>query len=574
MVVTRSKTLIDHKEPGHDKVASQDGPGNGAGTRGSPDDEYQPKPKRKMAKTTRTARASGGSRHRLREDRFTSLPLDVIYEILSFLTPLDLLRLARTNKALRNHLMSKRSRCVWKAARAVVVPPVPICPKGMSEPQLAVLLFARECTVCSKPITGTQNAWWTLHLRACNPCFKSTAVLGRVAAQQYAYLEDFRTVLELLPGENMFVRSQRRPDPRDDYYLSEDVRRMSEIVEHHQFRLEARVEGTSTDFEQFVEKTKSEICEQMDPARVLMEWGKKAEHVKRRMKNEMKETRRREVVSKLVELGHDVRDAQQASSAFLSVRPLTSTVWKRIQPKAEILARKENLVRTEMEETPIRKARKMAFGQRYSDFKSSYNAHPDTLMPPTAFLMTIEGVEEVLEAEGTDVSPSIFDQVFSDLSNHVDEWRNERKLELTRFVLKAQLEEAAEEQGILFPATSIFATCGREESLAHDEDTVHWIDTIGDHFTRKVYHTPPRKPTSSFEEMQCIRVVGDWVGHAKLLVEVVGLDSNTATITDMDNLDARFYCDDCSLVKMPGEVVARNWRNCASVRPSDQFLDF
>lgn len=74
---------------------------------------------------------------------------------------------------------------------------------------------------------------------------------------------------------------------------------MSEIVEHHQFRLEARVEGTSTDFEQFVEKTKSEISEKMDSARVLMEWGEKAEHVKRRMKNEMKETRRREYVPRL-----------------------------------------------------------------------------------------------------------------------------------------------------------------------------------------------------------------------------------------------------------------------------------
>lgn len=39
MVVTRSQTLSDHKEPGHENVASQDGQGNGVGTRGSLDDE-------------------------------------------------------------------------------------------------------------------------------------------------------------------------------------------------------------------------------------------------------------------------------------------------------------------------------------------------------------------------------------------------------------------------------------------------------------------------------------------------------------------------------------------------------
>lgn len=74
---------------------------------------------------------------------------------------------------------------------------------------------------------------------------------------------------------------------------------MSEIVEHHQFRLEARVGGTSTDFEQFVEKTKSEICEKIDSARVLVEWAKKAERVRRLTENEMKEARRQEYVPRI-----------------------------------------------------------------------------------------------------------------------------------------------------------------------------------------------------------------------------------------------------------------------------------
>ncbi|KAG8964439.1 hypothetical protein FRC05_003813 [Tulasnella sp. 425] len=598
MVVTRSKTLTVSKKPGDETVEGWNRLGNGVGTSGSLDDEYQSKPKRKRAKTARSARTSEESRDRLREDRFNSLPLDVVYEILGFLTPLDLLHLARTNKALRNHFMSKRSRGAWKAARAAAEPPVPTCPKDLSEPQLAVLLFARECTLCSKPLTGFPDVWWILRLRACKVCYKANTISGKAAAKEFAYLDDFRTVLELLPGECNWLRSQRRPDPYENHYLSEAVRQMSEIVEHHQLRFEARVEGSRTDFEKFVQKTKSEICEKIDSASILMKWAREREQAERRIANEIREKRREEyvprlilgvqtksmtsnrrVISKLVELGHDLRDARQASYAyseipnlFLTTQALTPAAWKRRQPRAERLVEEQKRIRTAREEDPVRKTRRTAFCQRYSSFKSSYNAVPDTLMPSATFLTKIESVKEIIEAEGTDVSPSIFDHVFSDLPNHLEKWRKERKLELTRLVLAAQQEqeadtdpEAAEEQGILSLATSVFSTCGHGYSLTHDEDTVHWIDTIGDHFSRRVYHTPPRKPTSSFEEMQCVRVLGGLVGHAKLLVEAVGLDPSTATTADMDDLNARFYCDDCSLVKLRGEVVARNWRNCTEL---------
>lgn len=124
---------------------------------------------------------------------------------------------------------------------------------------------------------------------------------------------------------------------------------MSEIVEHHQLRFEARVEGSRTDFEKFVQKTKSEICDRIDSAGILMKWAKGEEEAKRRIANEMRERRREEyvprltlgvqtksmtsnrrIISKLVELGHDLRDARRASYAysaipnlFLTTRPLT-----------------------------------------------------------------------------------------------------------------------------------------------------------------------------------------------------------------------------------------------------------
>ncbi|KAH9008297.1 kinase-like domain-containing protein, partial [Lactarius deliciosus] len=71
-----------------------------------------------------------------------SLPLDVLFGILSELLPMDLLNLARTSNALRQVLMSRKSTSVWIAARrnagATVVPDPP---EDMSEPAWAQLLF-------------------------------------------------------------------------------------------------------------------------------------------------------------------------------------------------------------------------------------------------------------------------------------------------------------------------------------------------------------------------------------------------------------------------------------------------
>ena len=62
--------------------------------------------------------------------------------------PMDLVNLARTSKALRQVLMSRKSMWVWIAARrnaGVVMVPDP--PEDISEPAWALLLFGPA--VCS-----------------------------------------------------------------------------------------------------------------------------------------------------------------------------------------------------------------------------------------------------------------------------------------------------------------------------------------------------------------------------------------------------------------------------------------
>ncbi|KAG8900187.1 hypothetical protein FRC01_010243, partial [Tulasnella sp. 417] len=475
MVLTRSKPAINYKEPSDDEMEYTNALEDRVATSRSPS---QTKPKRKKAKTSHNSRTAGGSRDLKTSrmgDPFTPLPLDVVHEIFGFLTPLELLQLARTNKALRSYLMSKvRSSVAWKAARAAATPPVPICPKDLSEPKLAVLLFTKDCTSAS-----------------------------------------------------------------DDYYLVEEVWKMSETVEQFQLRFEARVEGARQDFEQLLGNTKSKASERIESAKVLRKWYEEYEELQYEAERELKEARRQEIISKLVELGHDIRDARQASLAyqhipnlFWSKNPLTTPVWKRIKPKAERFVVEMNRIRLESQEDPIKRLRRSTFEPIH------------------------EGIKGVIEAEGTDTSSAIFDDAFSELPEYLDKWRKERKIELTRLVLEARTgpgldvdPQTAEERGILSLATSVFATCGYGYSFHHDRNTVHWIDSIGEHFRRKVFHPPSRESTIPYEEMQCVRVLPNLVDHVKLLVQAVGLDPDTCSAAEMDELDARFYCDNCSVTK-------------------------
>jgi len=78
--------------------------------------------------------------------------------------------------------------------------------------------------------------------------------------------------------------------------------------------------------------------------------------------------------------------------------------------------------------------------------------------------------------------------------------------------------------------------------------------------------------------MHCIRVIGlrqhhdndsdllantvydpDTVEVITRLIISVGLDPNTCTADDLDDLNARFYCQECP----KGDHYARTWRNCA-----------
>ncbi|CAE6426483.1 unnamed protein product [Rhizoctonia solani] len=98
---------------------------------------------------------------------FMRLPVEVFTEITSYLSPVDIISLSRSNKYLRNLLMDRSSRRVWTGAMKNVKG-LPPCPPDMSEPYYLALLFSSFCTVCGQ--AGGCEFYPALRVRLCCGC--------------------------------------------------------------------------------------------------------------------------------------------------------------------------------------------------------------------------------------------------------------------------------------------------------------------------------------------------------------------------------------------------------------------
>ncbi|KAI0355610.1 hypothetical protein OH77DRAFT_1424555 [Trametes cingulata] len=104
------------------------------------------------------------------------IPLDIWIEVFRHLTPQSLRILARTSKAFRGFLMSRRSEACWKASRKLLTG-LPPCPPFLSEPRYADLLFTNLCQLCGH---GTsRQTLWDFVSRYCSSCYTKTTVEPR-----------------------------------------------------------------------------------------------------------------------------------------------------------------------------------------------------------------------------------------------------------------------------------------------------------------------------------------------------------------------------------------------------------
>ncbi|KAG8914837.1 hypothetical protein FRC00_010469 [Tulasnella sp. 408] len=232
----------------------------------------------------------------------------------------------------------------------------------------------------------------------------------------------------------------------------------------------------------------------------------------------------------------------------------------------------EKQLRLDIEQKSIRDARRNVAKARYAEFKETYDSSPDMFMPTEFTFVDIPAIKRVVQSDGYDVSPSIFDDVFDKLPALINEWRSERRVDLARILLESRCLPgdvkpdpiAAEKEGILLLATSLFSSCTEWDRNSPVEHGIYWMDNMHTHFSDASRRHPPFRKSTLVSDQRCIRAIPEFSEKAKQLVQAAGLNPTTATSRDMDALDARFWCKDCSVVKNETQAVARNWRNCVT----------
>ncbi|KAF8986837.1 hypothetical protein BDQ17DRAFT_1491391 [Cyathus striatus] len=95
------------------------------------------------------------------------MQLDILYEILGYLEPIDLVQLTRTSKAFKKFLLANSALFTWKIARSNL-DGTPECPEDMSEPAYASLIFENHCLGCQSRHSVVHC--WEIRARWCKKC--------------------------------------------------------------------------------------------------------------------------------------------------------------------------------------------------------------------------------------------------------------------------------------------------------------------------------------------------------------------------------------------------------------------
>ncbi|KAE9405647.1 hypothetical protein BT96DRAFT_1015383 [Gymnopus androsaceus JB14] len=199
--MTRRSLRIQEKKVASDEVPDKDG------LREYEEEEHDTKSSRKRAKTNantstkkgripaqfRKVRGRLGLLERLAKD----VPLDVILEIFCYLSPGDLLQLARSSKDLRGILMSKSSESIWRIARENVRD-LPPRPEDLNEPQFAHLLYESYCHVCDQK-GRCDNVLWSFRMRCCKNCLSTFHLFNMKFLESQP--PEFRSHSDILPVE-------------------------------------------------------------------------------------------------------------------------------------------------------------------------------------------------------------------------------------------------------------------------------------------------------------------------------------------------------------------------------------
>ncbi|KDQ61922.1 hypothetical protein JAAARDRAFT_31411 [Jaapia argillacea MUCL 33604] len=522
-----------------------------------------------------------------------SMPLDILFEIFTHLSPKDLLTLSRTSHILRSTLLSKNATTVWKRSLANMPGSPPACPKDISEARWAELLYgATNCHICGA--VNIFNIDFGLRHRLCLSCKKTNLVYSARFSKKFPEFDT--TILDLIPyatisGWRTFQRSyppnhKLHNKPPSKYFLESDIYSMAQTFGLLTKNIHMRKPGAKAKLEEFKKERAEFVKDVVEYARVCEGWAVGEYKRLSGLKDEVVTNRRNEIMSRLRSLGYDQIDLNAIScSRFVDqYKDLTERSWNIMLPKLESEIQARRGARARAERNQLIYNRKRLATSTYENWKmKNFSPRDWPLLPRDFQVVSWERLASVIEADSdVVVGQESFEGILGELEEVIEKWKVDKKRRLVSLVpvgtpSSSSISESHSEvqDGDANPldlATSIFICtrprCSSFRSRAPQPvvGTSQLLSHPCPCFIFPISDSNSTPQVAPFE----LRFSEDLSKVVKSLVECVGGDVEKMTMKEMDKRDARFFCVCCAKVERSGlgdeekevKVDALSWRAC------------
>ncbi|GJE93546.1 hypothetical protein PsYK624_097050 [Phanerochaete sordida] len=347
-------------------------------------------------------RRARGSRTAGKLAPLLEMPVDIWFEIVSHLTPKDLLHLSRTSKHFRAMFMHRAQKHLWAAARRNVGLPDP--PEHISEPRVAAVLFSSTCFGCGK--RGLQYDLG-LVVRYCKACMTEKVKQGDTLQAEYEIaLDDLMPVFQLLPCSRRWW-TYGNVDRNNELYDSYDAAQFESILIQHYALVE---NSDETALHTFIDERTRVALAAREFSKGLEGW----ENEQYAAKQKIERAREENIEEKLFSIGYTEADLIDLESwappgtvhswkaLVRQPHPLTPRIWKNIRPRLEALLAEAKAERERDEQRDRRSVREAELRDVYAEFLQDAPT-ADGPLPCATDAAQLPAVRALLDEDGARV---------------------------------------------------------------------------------------------------------------------------------------------------------------------------
>ncbi|KZP15635.1 hypothetical protein FIBSPDRAFT_1047991 [Athelia psychrophila] len=514
------------------------------------------------------------------------MPLDVLFEILSYLRPLDILHLSRTTKEFRRVLMNKTNMFVWKAARTNV-PDYPECFPDMNEAQMARLAFDSHCFVCLRPNCRTPD--WVLRVRLCRKCTSTSLInIHTNAADETAAL----ACITYNSHSRGLAFTEEIESIKTHWESLKGAEKLAYVGQRKKFKLAVNLHAID-----------------------CAAWSELQRILRLQELQDVRNDRKASIIEKLSELGWGPEIEQIPKGALdddplaqhkLVKQPtaLTNRIWTNIKPEMIMFMERMKQHRLDRERQAVITSRKRPAIEAISAYKASLLPWTEVMPEPPDYCQ-MAAVKAILELPSdVDIDASSFAAVIPGLSSLFAEWRQDLHMQMLRLLEKEDaddfepdspsecLSESPSPETVikLQLATTVFCcktcragnnpiSCTFSPSDLYAKFQPLFYPDVLNHpcLTRELYPGRTRPDDSVDLEQQRNRARAGWtcgqleklwidaraVEMMKAVIRFCKLDPASATVAELDELDVWMACPCCVSWNALDEadVPVFGWRN-------------